>query len=92
MRRHAAEMQKRPVTLAVIAAEPSNRTPLVVALEEVRERRSLELMAEIARRVAVPKGADAAVLTGLLAAAIDYLIARAQKIRVYGGVGHQDGR
>lgn len=87
MRRHAAEMQKRPVTLAVIAAEPSNRTPLVVALEEVRERRSLELMAEIARRFAAPKGTDAAVLTGLLAAAIDYLIARAQKIRVYGGVG-----
>ncbi|MEP2830207.1 TetR/AcrR family transcriptional regulator [Parvibaculum sp.] len=87
MRRHAAEMQKRPVTLAVIAAEPANRTPLVVALEEVRERRSLELMAEIARRFPVPKGADPAVLTGLLAAAIDYLIARAQKIRVYGGVG-----
>src|SRR5690606_36089768 len=50
MRRHAAEMQKRPVTLAVIAAEPANRTPLVVALEDVRERRSLELMAEIDRR------------------------------------------
>lgn len=86
LRRHAAEMRKRPVTLAVIAAEPANRTPLVVALEEVRERRSLELMAETVRRYPVPKGADLAVLTGLLAAAIDYLIARAQKIRVYGGV------
>ena len=87
MRRHAEEMRKRPITLAVIAAEPENRTPLVVALEEVRERRSLELMEAIGAHYPVPESADLAVLTGLLAAAIDYLAARARKIRVYGGVG-----
>jgi len=87
VRRHLREMQKRPVTLAVIAAEPENRTPLVVALEEVRERRSLELMKRIAARFAIPQEADLPVLTGLLAAAIGYLAARARKIRVYGGVG-----
>lgn len=87
MRRHAEEMRKRPITLAVIAAEPENRTPLVVALEEVRERRSLELMKAIGAHYPVPERADLAVLTGLLAAAIDYLAARARKIRVYGGVG-----
>ena len=87
MRRHMEEMRKRPVTLAVIAAEPENRTPLVVALEEVREKRSLDLMQRLAGYFEVPKGADVAVLTGFLAAAIDYLLARARKIRVYGGVG-----
>lgn len=86
LRRHAAEMRKRPVTLAVIAAEPANRTALVVALEEVRERRSLELMKAVADRYGAPEGADLAALTALLAAAIDYLLARARTIRVYGGV------
>lgn len=86
LRFHAAEMRNRPVTLAVIAAEPENRTPLVVALEEVRERRSLDLMTRIAARYDVPEGADIPALTALLAAAIDYLLARARSIRVYGGV------
>ena len=86
LRHHAAEMRKRPVTLAVIAAEPANRNALVIALEEVRERRSLDLMKEIATHYGMPEGADIAALTGLLAAAIDYLLARARTIRVYGGV------
>lgn len=86
LRHHAAEMRKRPVTLAVIAAEPANRNALVIALEEVRERRSLDLMKEIATRYGMPEGADIAALTGLLAAAIDYLLARARTIRIYGGV------
>lgn len=86
LRRHAAEMRKRPVTLAVIAAEPANRTALVVALEEVREQRSLALMRAVTARHGVPAGADLLALTALLAAAIDYLIARALNIRVYGGV------
>lgn len=86
LRFHAAEMRKRPVTLAVIAAEPENRTPLVVALEEVRERRSFDLLKNIAVRYDVPEGADIPALTALLAAAIDYLLARARSIRVYGGV------
>lgn len=86
MRYHAAEMRKRPVTLAVIAAEPANRNALVIALEEVRERRSLELMQIIAARYGAAEGADIPALTALLAAAIDYLLVRARTIRVYGGV------
>ena len=74
-------------TLAeALKAEPENRTPLVVALEEVRERRSLDLMKNVAVRYDVPEGADVPALTALLAAAIDYLLARARSIRVYGGV------
>lgn len=86
LRRHAAEMRKRPVTLAVIAAEPANRTPLVIALEEVRERRTLELMKIVFERHGAPEGIDALAITALIGAAIDYLAARARKIRVYGGV------
>lgn len=86
LRQHAAEMRKRPVTLAVFAAEPSNRNALVVALEEVRERRSLELMEAVAARYGAPEGIDIPALIALLAAAIDYLLSRARTIRVYGGV------
>lgn len=86
LRHHAAAMRMRPVTLAVIAAEPANRTPLVVALEEVREKRSIELMEKEALRHGGWRDVDIAAVTALLAAAIDYLAARALKIRVYGGV------
>lgn len=86
LRHHAAAMRQRPVTLAVIAAEPANRTPLVVALEEVREKRSIELMKQEAARHGGWGDVDIAAVTALLAAAIDYLAARALKIRVYGGV------
>ena len=79
-------MRKRPVTLAVIAAEPANRTPLVVALEDVREKRTIELMEKEAMRRGGWGDVDIAAVTALLAAAIDYLAARALKIRVYGGV------
>lgn len=86
LRHHAAAMRMRPVTLAVIAAEPANRTALVVALEEVREKRSIELMRMEAKRNGGWGDVDIAAVTALLAAAIDYLAARALKIRVYGGV------
>ncbi|MDO9126059.1 MAG: TetR/AcrR family transcriptional regulator [Parvibaculum sp.] len=85
-RRHAAEMRKRPVTLAVIGAETANRTPLVIALEEVRERRALELMDAVFARYGAPAHVDLPALTAILGAAIDYLAARARQIRVYGGV------
>lgn len=86
LRRHAAEMRKRPVTLAVIAAEPANRTPLVIALEEVRERRTLELMKIVFERYGAPDGVDVMAVIALIGAATDYLAARARKIRVYSGV------
>ncbi len=85
-RRHAAEMRKRPVTLAVIGAETANRTPLVIALEEVRERRALELMDAVFARYGAPAHVDLPALTAILGAAIDYLAARARQIRVYSGV------
>jgi len=86
LRRHAGELRKRPVTLAILAAEPSQRTPLVVALETVRERRALELSAWIAARYELPVGLDLEAVSLLLSAAINYLAARSRTIRVMSGV------
>jgi AcrR family transcriptional regulator len=87
LRRHLTEIRSRPVTLAVLAAEPAaQRTPLVVALEDVRERRSLELAAWIGARYAPPAGVDVEAVSLLLSASLNYLAARSRSIRVMGGV------
>jgi len=86
LRRHAAELRKRPVTLAILAAEPSQRTPLVIALEQVRERRAIELSDWIAERYALPSGIDLAAVSLVLSAAINYLAARSKTISVMSGV------
>ena len=74
------------MTLAVLAAELSERTPLVVALEATRERRSIELMAWIGARYALPAGVDLAAIAMLLGVAVNYLAVRARSIRVMSGV------
>jgi AcrR family transcriptional regulator len=86
LRRHALAIRARPVTLAVLAAEPTERTPLVIALEAVRERRSLELSAWLGQHYVLPRDIDLAAISLLLSAAINYLAARSRKIRVMSGV------
>jgi len=86
LRRHAAALRARPVTLAVLAAELVDRTPLVIALEAVRERRALELNAWIASHYKLPLAVDIGVISLLLSVAINYLATRARKIRVMSGV------
>ena len=85
-RRHAAALRTRPVTLAVLAAELTNRTPLVVALETVRERRSLELSAWISEHYRSPPSVDIAAISMLIGVALNYLAVRARTIRVMSGV------
>jgi AcrR family transcriptional regulator len=87
LRRHANGIRKRPVTLAVLAAEPALRTPLVVALEEVRERRALELIAWLAQHYPPPAGIDLEAIGLMISGAFNYLAARARNIRVMSGVG-----
>ena len=87
LRRHAQALRARPVTLAVLAAEMTNRTRLVVALEAVRERRALELAAWIGERFALPASRDVAAVAMLLGVAVNYLAVRARTIRVMSGVG-----
>jgi AcrR family transcriptional regulator len=86
LRRHALGIRARPVTLAVFAAEGVERTPLVIALESVREKRSLELVEWIAPRFRLPKHLDFPVISLLLGTAVNNLAVRARKIRVMGGV------
>jgi AcrR family transcriptional regulator len=87
LRRHASEIRKRPVTLAVLAAEAAQRTPLVIALEAVRERRATELMAWLTAHYELPQGFDLEAIAMLLGAAINYLAARSRTIGVMSGVG-----
>jgi AcrR family transcriptional regulator len=86
LRRHAKAIRTRPITLAVLAAETIERTPLVIALETVRERRSLALAQWISERYRFPAGIDFAAVSMLLGVAINYLAVRARKIRVMSGV------
>jgi AcrR family transcriptional regulator len=86
LRRHAEALRARPVTLAVLAAELTNRTPLVVALEAVRERRALELSAWIGEHYQLPPSRDVEAVGMLLGVAINYLAVRARTIRVMSGV------
>jgi AcrR family transcriptional regulator len=86
LRRHAASLRSRAVTLAVLASELTHRTPLVIALETVRERRSLELLAWIQARFSLPVGIDLEAIAMLIGVAINYLAVRAKRIRVMSGV------
>ena len=86
LRRSAEAVRARPVTLAVLAAEPVERTPLVVALESVREKRALELARWFSERFRLPARVDVAAITMLLGVGLNYLAVRARKIRVMSGV------
>jgi AcrR family transcriptional regulator len=86
LRRHAKALRSRPITLAVLAAELTNRTALVVALETLRERRALQASAWIGERYQLPPGVDFEALSMLLGVAINYLAVRARTIAVMSGV------
>jgi len=85
-RRHAEALRTRPVTLAVLAAELNERTPLVVALETVRERRALELVEWMAKSYPAPLKIDLAAITMVLGVAVNYLAVRARTIDRMSGV------
>jgi AcrR family transcriptional regulator len=86
LRRHTEALRARPVTLAVLAEEASNRTPLVVALETIREERGLALNDWIGKNLKLPRGIDFPALSLVFSTATTYLAMRAPKIRVMGGV------
>ena len=86
LRRHANALRARPLTLAVLAAELSDRTPLVVALETVRERRALELSTWIGEHYRPQPHLDVEAVGMLLGVAINYLAVRARNLRVISGV------
>ncbi len=86
MRRHAEAICKRPTTLAILASELTERSALVVALEEVRERRTLELIAWIGQRFEWPPTLDLPAISMLIGVAVNYLAVRARDVKVMSGV------
>jgi len=86
LRRTVMAIRSRPITLAIMAAEPVERTPLVIALETVRERRGLELAGWLEAHLQMPKHLDFWTISMLLSSGMGYLAIRARKIRVIGGI------
>ncbi len=81
---YAGALRRRPHTLALLAQECSERTPLTIALEAVRERRA----GDLARAVAAggPPEPLVGLAVALFAAAINYLAVRGRDIDVFSGV------
>jgi AcrR family transcriptional regulator len=86
LRRHAEALRSRPITLAVLAAELTQRTALVIALETLRERRALQASDWIGERYRLPPGLDFEAVSMLLGVAINYLAVRARTLNVMSGV------
>lgn len=87
-------MLRRPVTIAVLAFEPSGRNELTVVLEEVREAWSTALV-EYLTRSALPLSRELVVAVTSLTASIHYLLIRAHGaggagVRVFGGMNIGD--
>jgi AcrR family transcriptional regulator len=82
--RYAKALRTRPLTIELLAGECTHRNGLIVALEELRERRSRELYAELAKLGVVTRpGAIEAV--ALVSGAINYFVIRSRAIRIFGG-------
>lgn len=82
------ELRQRPLTLAVLAAEVEERNELTAILETERE----EWGAEAARVLGGPAFEQVPHLRGatlLLVAGAQYLILRARRIRLFGGIDIQ---
>lgn len=86
LRRSAQAIRMRPMTLAVLAAEPVERTPLVIALETVREKSALELARWFAERYRLPEGTDFSAIATIVGVGLNYLAMRARKIKVMSGM------
>jgi AcrR family transcriptional regulator len=82
------ELRRRPLTLAVLAAEVEERNELTAILETERE----EWGHEAGRILGGPAFAEAEhlrVITVLLVAGIQYLALRARRVRIFGGIDIQ---
>ena len=81
---YIGQLRARPLTQEILAWELSERNEVTARLEEVRERRGLELMVVLARDL--PPTVDVAGVASILAGAVHYLLLRARRIRVFNGI------
>jgi AcrR family transcriptional regulator len=93
--RHVAFLNHHPVTLEIIAWEMAERNDLTIALEYVREQRSLELMKRLLAQFGATDRLDLVhygpAMT-LLAAAGNYLAARARHVPNFNGLDLKSDR
>jgi AcrR family transcriptional regulator len=78
VRRHVEALQRRPLTVELLAWEGARPNTLTRALDRVREKRALDLMAALARRTTIPPKTDIGAVMVLLAAATSHLVVRAR--------------
>src|SRR3954468_678410 len=84
VRGYVGQLRARPLTQEILAWELSERNEVTARLEEVRERRGLELMMVLARDL--PPTIDIAGVASILAGGVHYLLLRARRIRVFNGI------
>jgi AcrR family transcriptional regulator len=81
---YVGQLRARPLSQEILAWELSERNEVTARLEEVRERRGLELMMVLGRDL--PAGVDLAAVSSILAGGVHYLLLRARRIRVFNGI------
>ncbi len=84
LKNHAEALRKRPLALEILAWECVERNALTIALEEVREQRSLGLFAAFQERGLLP-AENIMTPIALISSSINYLAVRTRKIQVFGG-------
>lgn len=88
-RNYLDALMRRPITLELMAWECVERGPLTAILEEVRERRSVELMERIVDAgFRLHPGAEEA--AALLGAGLNYLCIRQRHVRLFAGLRLDD--
>lgn len=89
LRRHAAGLRRRPLTLTLLAWECSHRNALTAVLEDVRQEISEALVGEmVAAGHRIPRAGR--VLSSLFAGAMNYLAVRGRDIALFGDVALDD--
>jgi AcrR family transcriptional regulator len=81
---YVAELRRRPLTLEILAWEVVERNEVTARLEDVRERRGLELMKALVHDA--PRGVDVPAVASIFASSVHYLLLRARRIRVFNGI------
>ena len=83
LRNYLHALQRRPITLEILAWETVERNELTAVLETVREESALQLLKAAP---SVSAGGDLAAVTALIGGAINYLLVRSRSIRWFNGV------
>jgi AcrR family transcriptional regulator len=83
LRNYLGEMRRRPVTHAILAWEVISRNELTAKLEDVREKRGIDLLGLVGEP---PPGIDVPAVFAIVSATVSYLLMRARLIRIFLGI------